>query len=114
MKLSEDVKVFALNTLDERIEVSTTSLRFAHVAEHEDLPQGSRVVGQPVIFRDRAVALGFQDGRVRLFDLEGSHAHRELRVGEAGHAVTALASFGPYLAAGTSQGTVALYEVMPS
>lgn len=111
MRLGEDVKKFSLNSFDERVQVETTGLRFPRGLE-VGLTHMDRILGQPLVIRNFAFVAGLQDGRILIYDLNQPHFHREER--PDGQAITALASFGPYLAAGTAGGTVALYEVVSS
>lgn len=112
IRLDSDVKKFALGSLDQWGQVETNGIRFPFLHRREKLGHMDRVIGQPVIIRDFAFAVGLQDGRVMLYDWNGPHQQREIRVDSQENGITALASFGPYLAAGSSRGKVALYEVV--
>lgn len=113
-RLGNDVKNFALNRFDQRIQVETKGLGFPHLGLHEELNHMSRILGQPLILRDLIAAIGLQDSRVIVYDLKNPSLQQSLHIESSGHGITALASFGPYLAAGSARGTVALYEVVPS
>ena len=114
VRLAEDVQRFAMNRSDQWAQINATGLSLPHLQAREDLTHMDRVLGQPVILRNWGVALGLQNGRVRLHDLHHPHQNRELRVEPPEHGITALASFSSFIAAGSSRGTVALFEVVPS
>lgn len=111
VRLETDVRRFSLNRGDQQVLLRTTGLRFPHGHDVE-LSHMERVIGQPLILRNFALAVGLQDGRLGIYDLNNPPFLRHERID--GHAITALASFGPYVAAGTARGTVALYQVVPS
>ncbi len=113
IRLDGDVQKFAFNNLQQWVHVGTTGVHFSHLNQRESLNHMERVVGQPLIVRDFAFAVGLQDGRVLLYDFQAPDQQREIRVDSPEHGITALASFGPYLAAGSSSGKVELYEVVP-
>lgn len=110
VRLDDDVKRFCLNSFDQRVLLRTPGLTFPH-GQQVKLTHMERVVVQPVLLRDFALVLGLQDGRILIYDLNNPPFHRDEK--PDGHTITALASFGPYLAAGTSQGTIAIYRVAP-
>ncbi|MCH9647697.1 MAG: hypothetical protein K0U98_05620 [Deltaproteobacteria bacterium] len=112
IRLDSDVKKFALGSVDQWGQVETNGIRFPYLHRREKLGHMDRVIGQPLIIRGFAFAVGLQDGRVLLYDWHGPHQQREIRVDSQENGITALASFGPYLATGSARGKVALYEVV--
>ncbi|MCG8455095.1 MAG: hypothetical protein MI919_02360 [Holophagales bacterium] len=110
VRLDDDVKRFCLNSFDQRVLLRTPGLSFPG-GQQVELTHMERVVVPPVLMRDFALAVGLQDGRILIYDSNHPPFHRDEK--PDGHAITSLASFGPYLAAGTSRGTVALYRVVP-
>jgi hypothetical protein len=111
LQLDDDVRRFALQGIQKRLQIETTEISIPPSNHREPLAPFGAVAGEPLILRDFAAVVGFQDGRVVLFDLAKPQIHRDLRIDGGSHGITALASFGPYLAAASSKGTVALFEI---
>ncbi len=110
-----DTKRFALSGLGDGIVVHTAALFFIKRNAEEALSHLDRVKGPPVILKDRAALLGFQNGRLRVHDLNNPAFYQEHSISDKEFAaVTALASFRDYIAAGSDDGTVKLLKLVES
>lgn len=115
--LGFDTKLFALGTdghgwNGEAVRTDTTHVFFLPSDTREELPPLDRVSqGSPIIVRDRAAVLGMQDGQVRLYDLHHLPRYISWRVAADEQPITALASFGHYVAAGNGKGVVKTLEL---
>lgn len=116
--LQEDVQMFAL-TRDgggwdrDGVNIHTGKVRFGRSNSFDTFPPLDRVVkGSPLVIQRRAAVVGMSNGRVRVYDLLRPPAYGIWGLdGESGAPITALASFGPYVAAGNSHGVVEVLEL---
>ncbi len=111
--MRSDAKRFSLNRFREWVQVETVGIAFPHLPVRDDWTHMERARGQPVIVRDCAAAVGMQDGRILVYDLQSPPYHWELDLGRKRREVTALASYGSYLAAGDGGGAVKVFELLP-
>lgn len=106
--LCPDSRSFALSGTRSGVVVQTGGVFFLPHASGE--PTSDVIQSHPVLLRDRAVAVGLGDGRLRLHDLENPAAVRHLRVSNRG--VTVAASAEDYVAAGCEDGVVKLWKLV--
>lgn len=110
--IRDDAKAFALSSIRDGVLVDSGGLYFLGMGMAERLNNHERIKGHPVLLADCAVAVGLQDGRLRVYDLHNPSFQETLRLSGEGEEVTALASFGTCLAAGTARGLVKLFELV--
>lgn len=104
-RLRADTRSFALSGLRDGVIVQSAGLYFLSRGVEEIVHHP--IKGPPVVLRERAVAIGLTDGRLRLHDLYNPPSIREWRISSQA-AVSVIASWGHYLAAGTEDGNVKL------
>lgn len=116
--LGADIKLFSLNRERERdwdgdgVQIDTNGIHFLRADVKEFFAPLDRVVkGSPVIVQGRAVVVGMQDGRLRIYDLLRLPRYESLRLTGDGEPITALASFRSYVAAGNVKGIVKVFEL---
>lgn len=116
--LGADTKLFALCQDRGRawdgdgVQIGTGGVLFLRAGFKEPLPPLERVVkGSPVVVQGRAVVLGLQDGRLRIYDLRHLPRNDVRRLGGDGEPISALASFHNYVAAGNAKGVVKVFEL---
>jgi hypothetical protein len=116
--LDEDTQLFALTDINgdwdrDSVRVDTDGVVFSRARIRDSMePHDRAVKGSPLIVRDSAAVIGMEDGRVRIYNLAQLPRHEVWRVGGAdGVAITALASFDSYIAAGNRDGTVEVREL---
>jgi hypothetical protein len=118
--LDEDALLFAL-THDAEEEwdrdgavINSAGISFSRAGVRESIEPYERAVkGSPLIVRGCAVAVGMEDGRVRIYDLTQLPRQDVWYVGgsQSTAAITALASFDSYVAAGNRDGIVEVCEL---
>jgi hypothetical protein len=109
--MREDAKRFSFNRYGQWVQVETTGIAFPHLRVQDELSHMERVRVQPVVVRDCAAAVGLVDGRILVYDLKSPPYHWDLRLSSQGHEITALSSFGRYLAAGDAAGNVKVFRL---
>jgi len=117
--LEDDTQFFSL-THDRDFEwdrdgvrIDTRGVLFSRIGVRDSFSHVDRAARcSPVIMQGRAAAVGMEDGRVLLYDLLHPPKHEVWRPGSDGTVpITALASFGPYIAAGNAAGVVEVREL---
>jgi hypothetical protein len=111
--LEEDTQFFAL-THDgddwnrDSVRIDSSGIVFSRSGVRDAFAPHERAVrGSPVIVEGCAVAVGMEDGRVLIYHAAHLPHHEIWRLGEnSGAAITALAAFDSYLAAGNKDGIV--------
>ncbi|HEX7810114.1 MAG TPA: hypothetical protein VF608_15370, partial [Thermoanaerobaculia bacterium] len=92
--------------------IDTSGVRFSRAGIRDAFGPYDRVVkGSPVIMSDAVAAVGMEDGRVRIYNLRQLPRHEVWVVDDGSAAISALASFDNYIAAGTRAGVVELREI---
>jgi hypothetical protein len=118
--LEDDTQFFALaqavdNSWDrDGVWISTGGIFFSRSGVRDTFEPHERAVkGSPLIVRDCAAIVGLEDGRVRVYDLSQLPRHEVWYVGgsRSNAAITALASFDAYIAAGNRDGVVEVREL---
>ena len=118
--LDEDTQLFAL-TRDaaddwdrDGVGIDTGGIAFWRSGVRDSFAPHERASkGSPVIVQCCAAAVGMEDGRVLLYNLAQLPRHEVWRLGnQAGAAITALASFESYIAAGNREGMVEVRELL--
>lgn len=116
--LDEDMQFFALShTAEEEwdresVLIDSTGVLFARSGVRDLFgPHDRAVKGSPVIVRNSVAVIGMEDGRVRIYDLTHPPRHDVWLVGGGTAAITALASFDHYIAAGNEEGVVEVREI---
>jgi hypothetical protein len=118
--LHEDTQLFAL-TRDagddwdrDGVGIDTSGIAFWRSGVRDSFAPHERASkGSPVIVQGCAAAVGMEDGRVLLYNLAQLPRHEVWRLGnQSGAAITALASFESYIAAGNREGIVELRELL--
>jgi hypothetical protein len=112
--MDEDTQFFALtddgsDVWDrDSVHIDTRGVSFARAGIRDAFSPYDRVTrGSPVIVRGCAVAVGMTDGRVLVYDVAQLPHHEVWRPGaNSGSAITALATFDSFLAAGNDEGRV--------
>ena len=117
--LGTDTKLFSLGRGRDRgwdgdgVQVGTNSVTFLRADFKDPFSPLERVVkGSPVLVQGRAAVLGMQDGRLRIYDLRRVPRHDVKRLTGDGEAISALAAFDGYIAAGNAKGIVKVFEVL--
>ena len=90
------------------VRIDSAGVVFSRFGARDSFSHLDRAVrGSPVVVRGRAAVVGLQDGRVLVYDLANPPRHHVWRLSTHGEAaITALASFGHFIAAGNERGTV--------
>lgn len=116
--LDEDTQFFALSHgLEEEwdresVIIDGSGIVFSRSGVRDTFgPHDRAVKGSPLIVRDSAVAVGMEDGRVRIYDLAQLPRHDVWLVGGSSSPITALLSFDGYIAAGNREGAVEIREI---
>ncbi len=118
--LDEDTQLFAL-TRDgaddwdrDGVGIDTRGIAFWRTGVRDSFAPHERASkGSPVIVQGCAAAVGMEDGRVLLYNLAQLPRHEVWRLGDqSGAAITALASFESYIAAGNRDGIVEVRELV--
>jgi hypothetical protein len=118
--LDDDTQFFAIaHDLDEewdrdRVVITNADINFSRVGVRDTFEPHERAVkGSPIIVRGCAAVLGMEDGRVRIYDLTQLPRQDVWYVGgsRSSAAITALASFDSYIAAGNRDGLVEVCEL---
>jgi hypothetical protein len=117
--LDEDTQFFALSSdaneewSRDGVLINTDGVTFSHSGVRDSFDPYERAVrGSPLIVRDSAAFIGMEDGRVRIYDFARLPRHDVWRVGNgSGASITALASFGSFVAAGNKEGVVEVLEL---
>lgn len=116
--MDEDTQFFAL-THDggdawdrDSVHIDTRGVLFSRAGIRDSFSPHDRVTrGSPVIVQGCAVAVGMTDGRVLIYDVAQLPHHEIWRPGSnSGAAITALAAFDSFIAAGNQEGVVELRE----
>lgn len=110
--IKNDVKEFALSGPGDGVLVQGGAVFFVRQNRREPLTPDERIVGPPVIARNRAAFVGMKDGRIRWYDLANPSLIGEKHFSDRPEEVTAMAAFGDYLAAGNSRGAVRLFRLV--
>jgi hypothetical protein len=117
--LGNDTKLFSIVQEHGRdwdgdgVKVDSHGVHFLRADVKDTFSPLERVVkGSPVIVQGRAVVIGMQDGRIRIYDLLRLPYYESLRLTSDGEPITALASFRSYVAAGNVKGVVRLFEIV--
>lgn len=117
--LDEDTQLFALtHDVDEEwdrdgVLIDNSGISFTRAGVRDTFEPHERVKSSPLIVRTCAVAVGMEDGRVRIYDLAQLPRQDVWYVGgsKSAAAITALASFDSYIAAGNRDGVVEVSEL---
>lgn len=112
--LGRDVKAFSLSGLREGVEVSSAGISFLGTGAADALNHVERINASPVLLRDCAAVVGLLDGRLRLYDLQTPPRHETLLLSPRAEEVTAVLSFGRFVAAGDAAGGVFAFELAPA
>ena len=113
--LEDDMQLFALShDVDDEwdrdgVWIDSDGVYFSRFRVRDSFEPHERAVkGSPVIVRGSAAVVGMEDGRVRIYDLARLPRHDVWHLGgsRSTEAVTALASFDGWIAAGNRGGTV--------
>ncbi|HEY6141049.1 MAG TPA: zinc ribbon domain-containing protein [Thermoanaerobaculia bacterium] len=117
-QLDDDTQLFSLTHDGDHewdrdgVRIDSSGVAFMRAAGRDTFNDLDRAVkGSPVIVEGRVAAIGMQDGRVLIYDLQHPPKHEKWRLGGNGAAITALASFGHYVAAGDADGIVEVVEL---
>ncbi len=119
--LDEDTQLFALthDVADQwdrdGVGIDSGGIRFWRSGVRDSFAPHERAVkGSPVIVQGCTAAVGMEDGRVLLYNLAQLPRHEVWRLGDReGAAITALATFDSYIAAGNRDGVVEVRELLP-
>lgn len=116
--IDEDLQFFALSHTTEEewdrgsVLINSAGVLFSRSGIRDMFgPHDRAVKGSPVIVRNAAAVIGMEDGRVRVYDLKHPPRHEVWLVGGGTAAITALASFDHYIAAGNEEGIVEICEI---
>jgi hypothetical protein len=115
--LDEDTQFFALSTEDDEwdrdpVVIDSSGVLFSRTGVRDAFgPHDRAIKGSPLIVRNSAVVIGMEDGRVRVYNLAQLPRHETWLVGGGSAAITALASFDNYIAAGNRDGVVEVREL---
>jgi hypothetical protein len=116
--LDEDTQLFALTQADgewdrDSVRIDSEGVVFSRARVRDSFePHDRAVKGSPLIVRDSAAVVAMEDGRVRIYNLSQLPRHEVWRVGDTdGVAITALAAFDSYVAAGNREGIVELRQL---
>ena len=112
--MEEDTQFFALtddgsDAWDrDSVHIDTRGVSFSRAGIRDSFSPYDRVTrGSPVIVQSCAVAVGMTDGRVLIYDVAQLPHHEIWRPGaNSGAAITALAAFDSFIAAGNHEGAV--------
>jgi hypothetical protein len=118
--LEEDTQLFAVthDAADEwdrdGVGIDTSGIVFWRSGVRDSFAPHERAArGSPVIVQGCTAAVGMEDGRVLLYNLAQLPRHEVWRLGDQeGAAITALASFDSYIAAGNRDGVVEVRELL--
>lgn len=117
--LGADTKLFSLGRGRDKgwdgdgVQVGTNGVTFLRADFKDPFSPLERVVkGSPVVVQGRAAVLGMQDGRLRIYDLRRVPRHDVRRLTADGEAISALAAFDGYVAAGNARGVVKVFALV--
>lgn len=115
--LEDDTQLFALSADGDdewdrdAVYVDTSGVSFVRPGVRDTFePHDRATKGSPLMIRDSAVLIGMQDGRVRIYDLAHLPSYETWLVA-GGSAISALASFESYVAAGNTNGFVEVRQI---
>ena len=116
--LDPDIKLFALSQEGDHgwdgdgVQIDSTGITFLRSGVKDSFAPLDRVArGSPLILQGCAAVVGMQDGRILLYDMIRPARYKESRLTDDGEAITALASFQNYVAAGNARGVVRVLEL---
>jgi len=105
------VKKFTVNRYDQWTTVDSEGIVFPS-GSRDDLHFREQVRAQPITFQNCGAALGLQDGRIRVYDLQRPPYYLSERLEGGGEAeITAMASVGRFLVAGDALGRIGRFEL---
>lgn len=116
--LEADTQFFALTRHGDEwdrdgVRIDSGGIHFTRAGIHDSFAPHERVTkGSPVIVQGCAVAVGMEDGRVLLYDVAQLPRHEAWRFAGSSAAITALAAFDSYIAAGNREGVVEVRELV--
>ncbi len=112
-ELASDVRSFALAGKQDGVVLQSAGMQLLSRKNEETVLDP--MAGPPLIWRDLAVVLGLGNGRVRLHSWENLPRETDVRVSQDPYAaVSALAAFEDFLAAGTEDGMLTVFRLQRS
>lgn len=113
-RVSPDCRSFALAGLGHGVIVQPEGIFFERSRTSEAWPVGEHACGSPLIIQGLGAAIGFRDGRIRLYELNNPAVSVSLTLAaDRGEEVTELAASKGLLAAGGAGGRVRIWRLSP-
>lgn len=110
-KITNRVRNFAVAGFNKHIVINSTGVYATYESMQENLIRGENIISGPVVLRDKAVAVGMMDGRLRFYHLNNLAIQNDFRVFNNDEKVQVLATFKNTIAAGSPKGGVKLFEL---